>query len=81
VARFPVSAYLFKTHTSLPDNVSVSTEARAIMTVADHIDLGQFMAGLRRRYPKETEFHQAAYEVAANVLEYIAQSIRQNSNE
>ena len=42
------------------------------MAVSDHVDLDQFMAGLRRRNPHETEFHQAVYEVAANVFEYIA---------
>ena len=35
-------------------------------------DLGQFMSGLRRRNPGETEFHQAVQEVAMHILPYIA---------
>jgi glutamate dehydrogenase (NADP+) len=42
------------------------------MAVSDHVDLDQFMAGLKRRNPGETEFHQAVYEVAANVFDYIS---------
>ena len=42
------------------------------MAVSDHVNLEQFMDGLRRRNPGETEFHQAVYEVAANVFDYIA---------
>lgn len=42
------------------------------MAVSDHVDLEQFMAGLKRRNPGEHEFHQAVYEVAANVFEYIS---------
>ncbi len=34
-------------------------------------DLERFMQGLRRRNPGETEFHQAVYEVASNIFEYI----------
>tara|TARA_B100001123_G_scaffold442768_1_gene587148 strand:- start:2644 stop:3996 length:1353 start_codon:yes stop_codon:yes gene_type:complete len=34
-------------------------------------DLDKFMDGLKRRNPNETEFHQAVYEVAANVFPYI----------
>ncbi len=41
------------------------------MAVSDHVDLEQFMSGLKRRNPGETEFHQAVYEVASNVYEYI----------
>jgi glutamate dehydrogenase (NADP+) len=41
------------------------------MSIADHVDLGQFMAGLKERNPGETEFHQAIFEVASNVFEYI----------
>jgi len=41
------------------------------MAVSDHVNLEQFMAGLIRRNPYETEFHQAVYEVAANVFDYI----------
>ena len=42
------------------------------MAVSDHVDLEQFMEGLRRRNPGEVEFHQAVYEVAANVFDFIA---------
>ena len=42
------------------------------MAVSDHVNLDQFMDGLKRRNPGETEFHQAVYEVAANVFDYIA---------
>ena len=38
------------------------------MAVTDHVDLDKFMNGLQRRNPGETEFHQAVYEVAANVF-------------
>lgn len=41
------------------------------MAVSDHVNLQQFMEGLQRRNPGETEFHQAVYEVAANVFEFI----------
>jgi glutamate dehydrogenase (NADP+) len=41
------------------------------MAVSDHVNLEQFMDGLKRRNPGETEFHQAVYEVAANVFNYI----------
>ncbi len=41
------------------------------MAVSDHVDLDQFMAGLKRRNPHEHEFHQAVYEVASNVFEFI----------
>lgn len=42
------------------------------MAVSDHVNLEQFMAGLERRNPGETEFHQAVYEVAANIFDYIS---------
>ena len=42
------------------------------MATADHVNLEQFMDGLKRRNPGENEFHQAVYEVAANVFDYIA---------
>ena len=41
------------------------------MAVSDHVNLDEFMNGLERRNPGETEFHQAVYEVAANVFDYI----------
>ena len=42
------------------------------MAVSDHVDLEQFMEGLKRRNPGEPEFQQAVYEVASNVFDYIA---------
>lgn len=42
------------------------------MAVSDHVDIDQFMDGLRRRNPNELEFHQAVFEVASNVFDYIA---------
>jgi len=42
------------------------------MAVTDHVGLDQFMAGLIRRNPGETEFHQAVYEVASNVFDFIS---------
>ncbi len=42
------------------------------MAVSDHANLEQFMEGIKRRNPGEIEFHQAVYEVAANVFDYIA---------
>ena len=42
------------------------------MAVSDHVDIHQFMAGLERRNPGETEFHQAVFEVASNVFDFIA---------
>ncbi len=41
------------------------------MAISDHVDLNQFMEGLKRRNPGEVEFHQAVYEVADNVFDYI----------
>ena len=42
------------------------------MAITDHVNLEQFMEGLKRRNPGETEFQQAVYEVASNVFDYIA---------
>ena len=42
-----------------------------MMAISDHVNIDQFMAGLRRRNPGETEFHQAVYEVASNVFGFI----------
>ena len=42
------------------------------MAVSDHVDLQQFMEGVKRRNPGELEFHQAVYEVAMNVFDFIA---------
>ena len=43
-----------------------------MMAISDHVNIDQFMAGLRRRNPGETEFHQAVYEVASNVFDFIS---------
>ena len=42
------------------------------MAVSDHVNLEQFMEGVKRRNPGEREFHQAVYEVAVNVFDFIA---------
>ncbi|MCZ6805854.1 MAG: NADP-specific glutamate dehydrogenase [Deltaproteobacteria bacterium] len=42
------------------------------MAVSDHVNLEQFMEGVERRNPGEIEFHQAVYEVAVNVFDFIA---------
>ncbi len=42
------------------------------MAVSDHVNIDQFMSGLRLRNPGETEFHQAVYEVASNVFDFIS---------
>ena len=41
------------------------------MAVSDHVNLEQFMEGVKKRNPGETEFHQAVYEVAQYVFDYI----------
>lgn len=41
------------------------------MAISDHVDLEQFMAGVVRRNPGETEFHQAVYEVAVDIFDFI----------
>ena len=42
------------------------------MAISDHVNIEQFMTGLKRRNPGETEFHQAVYEVASNVFDFIS---------
>ena len=42
------------------------------MAISDYVNLDQFMTGLQRRNPGEVEFHQAVYEVAVNVFDFIA---------
>lgn len=42
------------------------------MAPSDHVNLEQFMDGLKRRNPGETEFHQAVHEVAADIFDFIA---------
>ena len=46
------------------------------MAVSDHVDLDQFMQGLRRRNPGQTEFHQAVQEVAQDIFDFIADKER-----
>ncbi len=41
------------------------------MAISDHVNIDQFMTGLVRRNPGETEFHQAVFEVASNVFDFI----------
>ena len=40
--------------------------------MAASADLEEFMNGVKRRSPGESEFHQAVQEVAATILPYIA---------
>jgi glutamate dehydrogenase (NADP+) len=42
------------------------------MAVSDHVNLEQFMAGVERRNPGQTEFIQAVREVAEDIFDYIA---------
>ncbi|MFT5013300.1 MAG: glutamate dehydrogenase (NADP+), partial [Dinoroseobacter sp.] len=42
------------------------------MAVNDHVDLEQFIAGVEKRNPHQTEFIQAVHEVAEDVFEFIA---------
>jgi glutamate dehydrogenase (NADP+) len=42
------------------------------MSISDHVNLEQFMDGLKKRNPGETEFHQAVYEVASNAFHFIS---------
>ncbi|MDC0074333.1 NADP-specific glutamate dehydrogenase [Alphaproteobacteria bacterium] len=41
------------------------------MAVSDHVDLQGFMDGVKRRNPGENEFHQAVFEVAQYIFDYI----------
>lgn len=41
------------------------------MATSDHVNLEEFMLGVQRRNPGETEFHQAVYEVAVDIFDYI----------
>jgi glutamate dehydrogenase (NADP+) len=41
------------------------------MAVSDHVDLGQFIAGVQRRNPGQPEFVQAVQEVAEDIFEFI----------
>ena len=41
------------------------------MANTDHVNLEEFMTGVQRRNPGEIEFHQAVYEVAVDIFDYI----------
>jgi glutamate dehydrogenase (NADP+) len=41
------------------------------MAVTDHVDIEQFMAGVEKRNPGETEFIQAVREVSEDIFDYI----------
>lgn len=41
------------------------------MSVQDHVDLDQFMAGVKRRNPGQPEFAQAVQEVAEDIFDFI----------
>ncbi len=41
------------------------------MAVSDHVDLSQFIAGVQRRNPGQTEFVQAVQEVAEDIFDFI----------
>ena len=41
------------------------------MAVSDHVDLPQFIAGVRKRNPGQTEFVQAVQEVAEDIFDFI----------
>lgn len=42
------------------------------MAVTDHVNLEQFMAGVEKRNPYQTEFIQAVHEVAEDIFDFIA---------
>lgn len=42
------------------------------MAVQDHVNLEQFMAGVEKRNPHQTEFIQAVHEVAEDIFDFIA---------
>ncbi len=45
------------------------------MSLSDHVDLEQFIAGVERRNPGQPEFVQAVREVAENVFDYIQDKV------
>jgi glutamate dehydrogenase (NADP+) len=45
------------------------------MSVSDHVNLEQFIAGVRKRNPGQTEFHQAVQEVAEDIFDFIADKV------
>ena len=45
------------------------------MPVSDHVNLEQFMAGVTKRNPGQTEFIQAVHEVAQDIFEFMADKV------
>ena len=45
------------------------------MSVADHVDLEQFMSGVERRNPGEIEFIQAVREVAEDIYDFMEDKV------
>ncbi|KPP93844.1 MAG: glutamate dehydrogenase (NADP+), partial [Erythrobacteraceae bacterium HL-111] len=46
------------------------------MEINDHVDLDQFMAGVKKRNPGQTEFIQAVQEVAQDIYEFIDDKVQ-----
>ncbi len=46
------------------------------MSVADHVDLDQFVAGVKKRNPGQPEFVQAVQEVAEDIFDYIQDKVK-----
>jgi glutamate dehydrogenase (NADP+) len=51
------------------------TAATRVSTVADHVDLQTFIAGLKRRNPGQPEFVQAVTEVAQDIFDFIQDKV------
>ena len=45
------------------------------MGLSDHVDLDQFISGVKRRNPGQPEFVQAVQEVAEDIFDYIQDKI------
>ncbi len=45
------------------------------MSVSDHVDLNQFIAGVKKRNPGQPEFVQAVQEVAEDIFDYIQDKV------
>lgn len=45
------------------------------MAVTDHVDLNQFMGGVKKRNPGQTEFIQAVQEVAQDIFDFIGDKV------
>ncbi len=55
---------------------SQQTKMGALMSTSDHVDLGQFIAGVKKRNPGQPEFVQAVQEVAEDVFDYIQDKVK-----